>query len=262
MSKGLAKLEKAVELEGKALVDLSKKSYQMMARGWWEFAKAITLTDARKAWEVVGFKTFKDFCEENYPSVAYVTLVKYTHIVDEFYEIFEAKLKKDDKYKLPAYEACYMLTASKDKIEEEEFSKMKKELVEEKVSVATFTDRIKALKTKHSPTPKAKAEDLEEELSKDIEEELDEEVEETEIDAAGGEEIDAEDIDKSESTLESLLQSIPIKLEALTEDLTQVIAEVSKKNLDNTDIQVMAEKLDEFCSKADKFFTKLEKLEG
>lgn len=261
MSKGLAKLEKAVELEGKPLVDLSKKSYQMMARGWWEFAKAIALTDARKAWEVVGFKTFKDFCEETYPSVAYITLVKYTHIVDEFYEIFEAKLKKDDKYKLPAYEACYMLTASKDKIEEEEFSKMKKELVEEKVSVATFSDRIKALKAKVSPA-KADPEELEEELSKDIEHELDEEeVDEADI-GEGGEEIDAEDIDKSESTLESLLQSIPVKLEALTEDLTQVITDITKKNLDNTDIQVMAEKLDEFCAKADKFFTKLEKLEA
>lgn len=141
---------KLIEAWKKTSVDLmqeAKTNYRQMQRGWWFFAKSIYDIKKSKAYEASGYENFKQYCEKEYPGVAYTTMFKYASIVKDWQKTIDLKLSKNPNFSLPAYETCYSVSAlSSDKVPEEEINKLKRQVIEARIPFAEVRKRIKALK--------------------------------------------------------------------------------------------------------------------
>jgi hypothetical protein len=261
------KIKKSTKEEGSELVDLAKKHYGDMARCWWEFAKTMALIKETKAYESKGYNSFKDWCLNEYPSLNEKVLLKLSLIVNEWFDVIEARLKKDRNFVLPSYETCYRLAAAarSDDLPEEDISKLKKEVLDEKLSFHGLIEKIKSKTKSSSDEPDSKASDIEKQLIKDIsEEDLDddfdegdkdlEDVESEEFDSA--DDIFDEDIDNS-SRLSDLLQRLKRAVDVLNDNLPILTDQVDKIANDDA-TEHFAESLNQLMDSAEAFFTALE----
>ena len=160
-----ARGKKPVVVKNKALIkeaherlDQARRYYGEMQRSWFYFARTIkAIRDSRDFDEE--YSSFQEFCEKEFSTVNYSTISKFITIVETWGKAIEGKLDKDKDFQLPAYETCYTLSTAKDKIDEEDFTRLKKQILDHKMSYYTLRAELKT-----------KLEAVKRKLHKDIEE--------------------------------------------------------------------------------------------
>jgi hypothetical protein len=254
--------KKEVAIDPKDLRESAKKYYVEMQKSWFLFAKtikAIRDTDTYKAFE---FTTFKDFCVREYPSMHYSTIVKTIRVVEELGGVLEGKLKENPDYQLPAYESCYQLITVEDKIPKPDFVKLRKDIIEGKLSYSTLRDRLKEIISKFFKEEKEKigtaVDDIEEELVKDIESDSDDIVvnafEEIKDERDSGESVSLE-----EESDRVILDSVRAKVESLSEALIEMTKDLSSSDVTDAHVEI-GEGLEELVKVINIFLKKLEEV--
>jgi hypothetical protein len=235
------KLAEKKPTEAMSLIEQARMHFGQMQNSWWQFAKSIHAIKDKEAFKEAGYENFKFFCQGEYPTMNYVTIVKFMAIVESMQEAIESRLK-DDKYRLPSYEACYTIVSVKDPvIPKEEISKLRKAVLDSKLSYMAIREKLKELMKKKVKDYREKmdttVQELEKELTDDLtrdemssEEELLEEFETME------EEVDDSDGDGSVAVLLS-------KVEFLIDNLPEVQASMTRVDDEIVDLATALEKL-------------------
>lgn len=126
----------------------AKVNFKQMQRGWWSFARSIHDIKKEKAYEMAGYESFRDYCEKEFPTMNYVTLFKYVAIVEYWQDTIETKMAKDPNFTLPAYETCYSIsTLQLDKVSKDNVNKLKKQVIDSKITYSSLREKIKGLTT-------------------------------------------------------------------------------------------------------------------
>jgi hypothetical protein len=130
----------------------ARRAYGEMQKTWYMFAKVITNIRRTESFrEMVSdhskdnFNTFQEFCEEEFSSISFSTIMKFTKIVDRWEKILDARLSKDPHAALPAYESCYQLATVEEKLSKEDFQKLRKGIVEGKFGYHSLRERLKEI---------------------------------------------------------------------------------------------------------------------
>jgi hypothetical protein len=275
MSKEVEKVKKKAVDDAHSLIDEARKCFGNMQRSWWEFAKSIHRIRKEDAWskdslgKEDGFDSFKDFCSAEYPSVDVNTIYKFCAVVDEWHDVLESRIKKDPEFRLPAYEACYRLVTAKTEVAKEEISRLRKSLMDAKISYRGLKDQLQTLivKTKRdSAKTVEEAEEtvrqLEEDLAKDLSDDemnfddslFDSEVEED----ADAEEPDFDD-EELEEDADSSAASCKARVEYLLENLPIVELSMKKGKIHNDIVELMTS-LEKLGDVANNFMNKFEEI--
>lgn len=265
MSKELAPLPKKEVAEAMEMIEQARSSYSFMQRSWFQFAKTIYMIKSSEVYIKAGVaETFTQYIEKEFPTISPSTVTKFISIIDKWGESIESRFKKDETYVLPAYDSCYDLVAKEDRIPKEEFSKMKKAVLDNKMGLVVLREKLKEYVTKHRAKVREEVEEdygkLEDELSKDIEKEVGEEEEydddfmpedvlsepdeEAEIDDADA------DAEVSAATIHTRVQYL---IESLPELRTQLEGATLTKQLIKLadDLSTLQEMVDEFLTKVE-----------
>ena len=154
------------------LVKDAREQFLSMQNSWWSFAKVIHQIRETEAFRAVA-DTFKDYCSKEFPTMNYETMTKFCSIVASFQDNIDHRIEKDPEYSLPAYESCYRLTTLKsDVVPKEEITKLKKAVLDGKMTYASLKDRIKEVLSKAKDRTikdiEVRAERVEEQLLKDL----------------------------------------------------------------------------------------------
>jgi hypothetical protein len=145
MTKKLVKTTTTEVAEEKVL-DQARELFSQMQKSWWEFAKLIYAIREGETFKTKGFDTFKEYCESDFPEMHYKTILKFCSIVENWGKSIESKIEKDGAYALPAYEACYaVISLKEDALPKEELSRLKRDVLEKKLSYHRLREKMKEL---------------------------------------------------------------------------------------------------------------------
>ncbi|NBW99427.1 hypothetical protein EBR03_07630, partial [bacterium] len=188
-----------------------------------------------------------------------LTLLKLSLIVEEWYEPIENRLEKDEAFKLPAYESCYRIVSAKDRLPAAEVSRLKKELLDEKLSFHTLVEKIKTkAKPKDSDFSRVHPDVLERSLVADLsDDELD-----TGYDTSLDSDVeDADDIFEMSTPKKSLdlLSKIQAHVDYLNDNLPVLLESDSLFQAEDQ-AHKLAESLNVTMDWSEKLFTKLEEI--
>lgn len=132
--------EKALALEK------AKEAFQKMQKTWWEFAKAIYEIRETKTYESVGYETFKDYCEVEFASTNFKSIMKLIKIVETMGKSIEAKIAIDKSYPPPGFDICYEISKKKAEIiSVEDLSRLKRDALDKNLSYHKLRDRVREL---------------------------------------------------------------------------------------------------------------------
>jgi hypothetical protein len=254
------------------LVENAREQFLNMQNSWWSFAKIIYQIKETEAFRAVA-DTFKDYCGKEFPSMSYETLTKFCHIVENFQDVIDHRIEKDPDYSLPAYESCYRLTTLKPEVvPKEEISKLKKSVLDGKMTYASLKDRIKEVmsrvKDKAHRDVEIRADRVEEQLLKDLSDEgfYDDETEDFEEsdDVAlpssdSDDDLEMEEASVSNRNVKSVLTNINAKMLFIKDNLPQVTAHLDRVRITD-DIVEIAENLEESMTAIEEFLEKLEEV--
>jgi hypothetical protein len=251
------------------LVENARDQFLNMQNSWWSFAKIIFQIKETEAFRAVA-ETFKDYCGKEFPSMSYETLTKFCHIVENFQDTIDHRIEKDPDYSLPAYESCYRLTTLKEEVvPKEEISKLKKSVLDGKMTYASLKDRIKEVMSKAKDRAikevETRAEKVEEQLLKDLGDEdfYDEDVEE--FDESSDDNIppnDSDDDDLENVTvrgLKSALTNLNGKMSFIKDNLPHITSHLHKMNITDETIDI-AENFEDTVMIIEQFLEKLEEV--
>jgi len=259
----IEKIENSVKERGRDLIVVARNHYGNMARSWWQFAKAVALIKESRSYEVEGHDSFKEWCQKEYPTINEKTLLKLSLIVEEWYEPIENRLEKDEAFKLPAYESCYRIVSAKDRLPAAEVSRLKKELLDEKLSFHTLVEKIKTkAKPKDNDFSRVHPDVLEKSLVADLSnDELDTDYDDANLDNTDIE--DADDIFEMSSSAPKknldLVGRIQARVDYLNDNLPALL---DSDDLLQAEEQIvkLAESLNTTLDLSEKLFTKLEEI--
>jgi len=163
-----------VAVDADHLVSAARVHFGQMQKSWFYFAKSISLIKSTGGFLKFD-PTFREFCEREYATVNYSTILKFIAIVDSWGTAIESRLKKDENYILPAYESFYQLTTVQGRVPEAELSRLRKEVLDSRLGYHSLRERLKehlvAHRKKVSAEVESSTEDIEKELIADLEEE-------------------------------------------------------------------------------------------
>lgn len=266
MAKPAVKKEEEKELTKEdKMIDEARLYFKELQQSWFRFAKII--------WEVrtlAAYKdnhdSFKDYCNAEFPSMEYTTLLKYCLVAENFAAAIEDKIKKDDSYVLPSYHSFYLVAGLKeDTLKKEEISKIRKMVLDAKIGYHSLREKLKEMVAMRvSKTVVAMPiDDIERSLEKDIARDVsglsDEDIEYMgEEDLYDGPEEEIED-DEEESS-GATIQGVQTKVNYLIDNLPDFENELSKKFCAQSDAVGLAESMNKLHKIMDKFLTKFEKL--
>jgi len=217
------------------LQDKAKQAYAKLGRSWFEFAALVTRIHDEDAWKEMGFKSFREYCVDEFKNLDYSTVTKFVKVIKNWGSVIEKRLEKDPEALLPSWDTCYTYTNSEEKIPKEEKGKIKKDILEGKVSASEIKSKVKEL-----------SEDESEKKSK-------KELEDIEKDVDGVEGDDDDDDEVYEVTEEELVILIKKHAMAIMDNLPllreEISEEVSDGVVDLTDylFNTLAEKIEEFA---------------
>jgi len=143
-----------------------------MQRSWFFFAKALCDIRTKELYKILGKDSFKDFCNDEYPTISWSTIFKYISIVENWGKAIEARLSADKNWRLPAYESCYKLVVLEDKMPKEELAKLRKEVLDSKLSYHSLVDRLKSFAEKAREKDRAEVDDSTDEIERQLEEDI------------------------------------------------------------------------------------------
>jgi hypothetical protein len=247
------------------LIATAQECFGQMQRSWWGFAKSLHYIKTTRymdgkiekfVYEKVA-ENFKDFCEKEYPSLSYQTIFKLVSVVEKMGESIEARIKKDDDYQPPSYDACYQLTTLKeDKVPKEEFSKLKKMVLDNKMSFQKLRDELKGFLRSYRTrvSHEVDREALEEEVLEDIGDEL-EEYKDDESEPILDEFHDEPDSEEEEDETPSLKSANIIRCANAARTLIDNLPEIKKVT---GEVVALAEIIDNLSGIVDDFLTHVE----
>lgn len=241
MSKKLVKATSTEVAEEKVLTQ-ARELFSQMQKSWWEFAKLIYAIREGETFKAKGFDTFKEYCESDFPEMHYKTILKFCSIVENWGKSIESKIEKDTEYALPAYEACYaVISLKEDALPKEELARLKRDVLEKKLSYHKLRDKMKELLEMKRKETKDFIRKSKEDISH-LEKELEDQIGDTEEDEifTNASEDEDEDIytDFDEEELEDLT---PADFE---KDAGKLIEKTKKHCKDFTQtLDILAEKI-------------------
>lgn len=256
------------------MVKNAREQFLSMQNSWWNFAKIIFDIRETEAFRAIA-PTFKDYCNKEFPTMSYETLTKFCHIVESFGDTIDHRIEKDPDYSLPAYESCYRLTTLKSEVvPKEEISKLKKSVLDGKMTYASLKERIKEVMSKAKERVMKdvdeRAERVEEQLLKDLGEEGFYGEDDSIYDDVGGfDDADISDSDVgsddeeptaiSNKNLKSVLTNISSKMSFIKDNLPLLTAKLDKIKMSEELIE-FAENIQDSAIVIEEFLEKLEEV--
>jgi hypothetical protein len=260
------------DIELAELVGAARTQFLNMQNSWWQFAKIIHRIKKTEAFKHVA-DTFKDYASKDFPSMSYETLTKFCHIVENFEEVIDHRLEKNPDYNLPAYESCYRLTTLKEEVvPKEEIAKLKKNVLDGKMTYASLKDRIKEVMARvrdnNGRDVEDRADRVDQELLKDLKDEsfYEDDEEEMELVVDDKEEVEIEEIDDEEEisavsnkNLRTVIAAMNVRTAYLKDNLPLITAGLNKIKI-TEELVEFANELVELTELIEPFATKLEEL--
>lgn len=250
------------------LVNNAREQFLNMQNSWWNFAKIIYQIRETEAFRAVA-DTFKDYCNKEFPTMSYETLTKFCHIVESFQDTIDHRIEKNPDYSLPAYESCYRLTTLKPEIvPKEEISKLKKSVLDGKMTYASLKERIREVmskaKEKVMRDVETRAEKVEEQLLKDLGDEgfygeddsIYDGIADTDTSHIDSEVDDEETTTVSNRNLKNIISGINIKMAYIKDNLPHVTNNLERLKITDELIE-FAEDLQESSIVIEEFLEKL-----
>lgn len=236
------KLAEKKPSEAMGLIEQARRHFGQMQNSWWQFAKSIHAIKDKEAFKEAGYENFKFFCQGEYPTMNYVTIVKFMAIVESMQEAIESRMK-DETYRLPSYEACYTIISVKDPvIPKEEISKLRKAVLDSKLSYLAIREKLKELMKKKVKDYREKMDTTVQELEKELTDDLTREEDMPSEDELF-EEFESMEEEAEESADDSSLVLIRSKVEFLIDNLPEVQASLTAVDEDIVELAEMLEKL-------------------
>jgi hypothetical protein len=252
------------------LIDKARDAYGSMQRSWWEFAKVVSEIKEKEAYIPMGYHNFKEFCEKEYSSLSYSVIHKFTMIVERWYDAIEGRISKDAEYQLPSYESCYIVGAIKeDAAPKEEISKLRKAILDNKITQQALRDRLKEIiaKKRHEAIDPVITEDYEKSLVEDLADDeelqrqmddLDDSDDETDfLDEPEESEDDDFEIDEDDSESEDPASGLRNRVAYLLDNLPAFQSTLKKGKISDETIE-LAEELQRLEKVIGKFLDKME----
>jgi hypothetical protein len=119
--------------------------YRDMQRDWFKFASSMKHIRDVHDHDILGVESFQKLCEREFPSMSYSLVSKFIQIVEKIGDQIEKRLEASDDYRIPTYETCYELTTVQKKVSEEDYKRFAKQVLDDKLSVRAFREKIKAI---------------------------------------------------------------------------------------------------------------------
>jgi hypothetical protein len=216
---------------------VAREAYRQMQKNWFIFAKEIREIRDSHDHDIFGVESFQKLCEREFPLASYSTISKFIQIVEKLGDQIEVRLKKDD-YLLPTYETCYQLTTVESKIKTEEYSKLKKQILDEKITVKNFRDKLKDMLGVAKRELSAKIDHETEEYIEKTQRELDEELkadrgwedeEEADDEDYEAEDVDLDEVDvetRSASASEATVVGLSSRIDYLIDNLPEFVEQI------------------------------------
>jgi hypothetical protein len=273
-SKAVAVVEKKVDKAHTPynMIEKARESFGKMQQSWWEFAKAIheirsVEAYTREALGENGFDSFKEFCEHEFPSTDYNTIIKLCTVIERMGGMIETKLQKEEGYMIPSYHSCYTVATVKEEevSKKEELSKLRKAVLENKIGFLKLRERLKELiKTKRRALHEEVETDvseLEKDLSRELEDEGIMEIAEEEFEPGEiYEDDEAGDEDIEESSPAGHLSSLTTRIDYLIENVPDLTAALTTKLADDEGVIDFATKCEKLVAVIEQYLTKMEEV--
>lgn len=210
-------------VDSAGLIEETRVSYRTFQVSWFAFAKNLKTIRDTEAWIAAGHDDFSSLCRDEFPAVPAATISKFIKVVEEFGMAIEARFKTTKE--LPAYDALYEVAINEKKIPKEDAMRLRKAVVECKVSVREVRDVVRGLisdkkETKHTAGRLEKRKQRNEELGiKDAETKevvaSDEDVEVDENEAI------TSSVDKDADTVLKYIRFLISRVPAITESMSE-----------------------------------------
>lgn len=258
---------KSESVDAMKVIEQARQNFGSMQRSWYDFAKSVYMIRESEFYKKAGVaSTFQEYVEKEFPTVSLSTMSRFMTIVEKWGDSIETRFSRDENYVLPAYDSCYHLASKESRIPKEDFTKLKKAVLDNKMSVSRLLDNIKEYIKKHRDKVEEEVKDsfdsIEEQLTKDIQDELDADDFDPEtafvIDVKEYEDDeDEEDEDEDDEDEEASLESVLAKVQFLNDALPELRSHIRSTTITKKMIK-LADELNNLYSNIDEFLNRME----
>lgn len=248
------KLKKVKEAPVGKLIETARQSYRAFHVSWYDFAKNMKQIKDNAEWEKSGHADLASLCREEFSGIPYATIVKFIKVVEDFGAVIESRLAKG-ALSLPSYDAMYEIHTHESRLPKEESAKLRKLVVDGKISLRELRETIKnfVLKapSKHAEGRRVKKDKRQEELADELAVDKDVESITSDVDVDEDEEMTSS-IDKSAIVLIKLVKGITSQISSLA----------STVKVSSDHIVELAQVIDEAVIEMNEFLNKVEEIES
>jgi hypothetical protein len=229
---------KEVQVARKRL-EVARDLYRDMQRDWYKFAQQMKNIRDLLDHDHLGVESFQRLCEREFPSMSYSLISKFIQIAEKLGDQIDKRLEAPE-YRIPTYETAYQLTTIQTKVSEDEYRKLSKQILDDKLSVRDFRERIKMLITSAKKDLRRKIDDETDRFMEKTQKELDAElrggladdeeayiVDAEDFEPDEDEDID-EDVDDEEEDNENTIVGLNSRVEYLIENLPEFVEHTTK----------------------------------
>jgi len=206
-------------LDAEKLRDEARMAYGNFQKSWYEFAKVVAHIHNNDIWTTLGHETFKAYCQEEFRDIGYTTIFKFIQVVNSWGDAIEDRLKKNPHQLLPSYETCYTLTAAQDRFPKAEVPKLRKQVLDGKVTVRDMRERVADLRGESNRKDDDAAE-------RKIQKDLDN-AQPLSVKLSEGDGVD-DACDVIEGKVDFLIENLPLFTKALKEPTEKLVALATK----------------------------------
>lgn len=151
-------------IEAEKLRDQARDAYGRFQRGWFDFARTVTMVHDTKIWTELGYDSFKEYALEEFKDLDYTVIVKFVKIMQGYFgKAIETRIKKYPNAQLPAWITCYQLTIAEKNFSREDLPKLRKEVLEGKITRTEMVEKVK------ENAPRFETPESDEDIDKEIE---------------------------------------------------------------------------------------------
>lgn len=244
--KAVRVVSEAEKLQGEV-----RAAFRDFANCWFHFAKKIAKVKVDEVWKELEYDSFKAYCTDEFPTVPFSTICKFTAVVESWGTALEQKMLKTPEDPLPSYDACYEIAAAEDKIPKEELPKLRKSVLDRAITRVEVRERLRSF------TNKAASGLLKHEKAKlDKELKVAEKKQKEEAKAITEDLTDVKDT-KADTQAQDLLARAKLLFDNLG-PLTKKMTEASPRVVELAEF--LRDNHEKFATVVDEFLTKVEKI--
>ena len=257
------------ETESQRLRGECRDECTQMQHGWFRFGRKLYEVKQKDAFKGMGFSSFKDFCETDYPQFEYSHLNRMALTADEFGGIIETHLRDKPSEPIPSLDSLYALKTAQTKAAGSEDAKGQRKITgllgkvmdgdlsyhglrSELQSIKPVAERVPPTATPGPEVSKAEAEV--DKMEAELEAELEAESEEVEgvIEGDSPSEVALKTAKIISSKIPTIRENISLFRKLMEED----------NDLFTTDVTFVMVDLNELYNELDAFLPAMEKISG